>query len=325
MCKNYYVTIYAIVMLKLSFYGRKVKLKRFGTNLFLESKTGYAASMKSASKAGFKFVDFDLTEHNDPPYDQEEKFFSEVKRVADGEGVTLNQAHAPYMKGIRSDYDYFLGKDFERRVRDSIRRAGYLGIPYLVEHPFECYPKGYESEKMPLPEHKVMDKEVFDRNVEFFSKFKDDLKRYNVKMAIENCYLHDFVGRKHAPAICSRSVEMNALIDQLGDDHYCVCFDNGHLNLIDCEKISDYVKNVGKRIKVLHLHDNFGIQNDWFGELDRHLLPFLGSFDWQNFKTALDGIGFDGVYSFESSVYGPVQLIDDYYRLMFKSAQIIFD
>ena len=295
-----------------------------GTNLFFEAEVGYPVSMKAAAKAGFSNVDFDLTEHNDPPYDTEERFFTEVKKIADGEGITLNQAHAPYMKGLRSDYEYFESADFTRRVKDSIRRAGFLGIPYIVEHPFEPYPANYDSETVPLPEHKVMDTEVFKRNVAFFERFKDDLKQYGVKMAIENCFMHDFLGRKATPMIGTVSREMNALIDALGDEYFCVCFDCGHLNLLSCEPIADYVKNVGDRIKVLHLQDNFGIQNDWFGELDKHLLPYIGSLDWENLVAALKNINFNGVYSFELSPHGNPAMMEDMYAYTFKAANLIF-
>ena len=297
---------------------------QFGTNLFFEAEVGYPVSMRAAAKAGFKNVDFDLTEHNDPPYDIEERFFKEVKNIADGEGITLNQAHAPYVKGLRSDFSYFESADFTRRIRDSVRRAGMLGIPYIVVHPFEPYPAGYDAENVPLPAHKVMDVDLIERNVNVFSRFKEDLKEYNVKMAVENCFLHDFLGRKPAPQIGAYSAEMNALIDLLGDENYCVCFDCGHLNLLNNERIADYLDNVGGRVKVLHLQDNFGIQNDWFGELDRHLLPFIGSLDWQNLAESLKRINYNGVYSFELSPHGNPALMEDMYNYTYKAANLIF-
>ncbi len=67
---------------------------------------------------------------------------------------------------------------------------------------------------------------------------------------------------------------------------------------------------MGKNLTVLHLHDNFGALNDWFGEMDRHLLPFFGCVDWKGTVKALREIGFDGVFSFEVNPYGPLSQLE---------------
>lgn len=296
----------------------------FGTTLFFEKELGWKDSMQKAAKAGFKYVDFDLTEHNDPPYSEEEKFFAEVKKVADDCGIKFSQAHAPYMKGLQSDYSQYESEDFKRRVNDSIRRAAMIGAPYIVAHPFYTYPVDYKSEKIPFCYADTAE-ENFGHNIKVLSQFKDTLKEYGIKMAVENLNAHDFLGRCSAPAVCSTSKEMNAIIDALGDEFYCVCFDCGHLNVVNSEPIADYIKNIGaKRLKVLHLHDNFGIQNDWFGGLDRHLLPAMGGLDWENLAKALKEINYGGIYSFESSVHGYPETAEILYAYLNKVAHIIF-
>ena len=74
------------------------------------------------------------------------------------------------------------------------------------------------------------------------------------------------------------------------------------------------------RIEILHLHDNFGIQNDWFGELDRYLPPFVGSLKWDKLCEALKNINF----CFECSSYGLPVFLDREYEYIYDCANIIF-
>lgn len=79
------------------------------------------------------------------------------------------------------------------------------------------------------------------------------------------------------------------------------CFDTGHANIvgIDFEK---FIRTLGARLKVLHIHDNDGVA-------DLHQVPFtftktrenLASTDWEGFLRGLAGIHFDGVLSFETA------------------------
>ena len=79
------------------------------------------------------------------------------------------------------------------------------------------------------------------------------------------------------------------------------CFDIGHANLVGLD-VYDFVVTLGKHLKVLHLHDNDGIQ-------DLHQIPFTftktrentTSTDWNSFIEALKKIKFEGVLSFETA------------------------
>ena len=64
----------------------------------------------------------------------------------------------------------------------------------------------------------------------------------------------------------------------------------------------DFIVTLGKRLKVLHIHDNDGVG-------DLHQIPFTftrsrentASTDWKGFIKGLREIHFDGVLSFETA------------------------
>ena len=69
--------------------------------------------------------------------------------------------------------------------------------------------------------------------------------------------------------------------------------------------VPNFIRMFGKRIKVLHLHDNNGTY-------DQHLPPLMGdpgAVNWPDVFDALDEINYKGVYNFE------LQLVRYYYAL----------
>ena len=95
------------------------------------------------------------------------------------------------------------------------------------------------------------------------------------------------------------------MIDQMnekfGSEILGFCFDTGHANLIGVD-FENFITTLGKRLKVLHIHDNDGIS-------DLHQIPFSftrnrenkSSTDWDGFIRGLRNIRFDGVLSFETA------------------------
>lgn len=50
---------------------------------------------------------------------------------------------------------------------------------------------------------------------------------------------------------------------------------------------------MGKRIKVLHVHDNMGVT-------DQHLAPYMGNINWEDFIQSMREIDYQGSFSFET-------------------------
>ena len=78
-------------------------------------------------------------------------------------------------------------------------------------------------------------------------------------------------------------------------------FRNRHMELIHREP-ADYIRQIGSRLKILHMHEN-----DAIGDL--HQMPYTfgakpdDGVDWEDFCKALVEIGFDGTLSFETFPY----------------------
>ena len=294
---------------------------KIGTNLQFEKQIGYEKSLTLAAQAGFKYLDFDLTGNYDCDIKDEEKYFGNFLKIAQDLGVVINQAHAPYIKGQPTDSSVFIGKEFVEKVRASIRRAAILKCPYLVMHLYTPYMPNFEN--IPYEYDKYMEENI-KLNLEFCHLIEKDLEEYGVNMAIENTAAYDFTKRAHAPCVCATSKECNLYIDQLGEKNFSVCFDAGHLNVLAGETHEQFVRALKGRISVLHLHDNFGLLNDWFGELDRHLPPYIGTLEWDKLSKVLKEIGFGGVYSFEVNSYGPTENALDNYKYIYKAGKQIF-
>lgn len=294
---------------------------KIGTNLQFEKQIGYKKSLTLAAQAGFKYLDFDLTGNYDCATKDEERYFGEFLNIAEDLGVKIIQSHAPYIKGQSTDSSVFSGKEFTEKVKAAIRRAAILKCPYLVMHLYAPYMPNFKN--IPYEYDKYMEENI-KLNLEFCASIEKDLEEYGVNMAIENIVAYDFTKRAHAASVCATSKECNRYIDQLGEKNFSVCFDAGHLNLLAGETHAEFVKALKGRISVLHLHDNFGVLNDWFGELDRHLPPYIGTLEWNNLADALKEVGFNGVYSFEVNSYGPTINALDNYKYIYKAGAQIF-
>ena len=83
---------------------------------------------------------------------------------------------------------------------------------------------------------------------------------------------------------------------------------------------AEAIREYGKFIKVLHVHDNNGMR-------DEHLAPFLGTIDWQAFSAAIRKSDFDGVLSLECAPCSnlPNDLLEDMYSIYYKIAKAVYE
>jgi len=99
------------------------------------------------------------------------------------------------------------------------------------------------------------------------------------------------------------------MIDSAERENLGFCLDTGHLNLATPGP-GKYVRACGKRLVLLHLHDNHGMhdrpkveQGYWY-EDDLHIPPyfFKNSVDWRDFIAVLHEIDYQGVWNLELGV-----------------------
>lgn len=243
----------------------------FNLDTFLKNSDVYAGKIN-------KFFDADL--------ESLLAYFVEYKKAFEAHGIRPSQMHAPYpiLVSTRGDVTDYMQ---ETVIPKSIAIAGMMEIPWVVMHPFKLqYTYGIDVERA--------------MNLKYFISLIPLLKEHHVGVCVENLY--EGVGGRITEGTCADPQDAIYYVDTLnqlaGEELFGCCLDTGHMELTHREP-ADYIRQVGKRLKILHMHEN-----DAIGDL--HQMPYTfgskpeDSVDWDDFRKALDEIGFDGTLSFET-------------------------
>ena len=93
------------------------------------------------------------------------------------------------------------------------------------------------------------------------------------------------------PNRLSDAATLAALIEsELEPGDAGICLDFGHAHLMG--DVGDAVETAAEHLITTHVHDNHGRD-------DEHLVPYLGSIDWDHALVTMQKIGYDGVYVME--------------------------
>ncbi len=264
-----------------------------------------AAGFLQMKEAGFSCGDFSLNAYltNISLYRQEqndffdltetelEHFFAPHKEGARAAGIRINQMHMPYPNyvpnGKKSLNDYL----WNVVAPKSMKICAFFGCPYIVVHGFKLA-KNLGSE------------EAEWQRTERFLRFLAPLaKELGITICIENIY--GSLGSHIVEGPCCDARKAAERIDRINGDYGAqvlgFCFDTGHANLVGLD-FWDFIRILGCRLKVLHIHDNDGTA-------DLHQIPFTftrtrentASTDWDGLIKGLREVGFDQVLSFETA------------------------
>ncbi len=217
---------------------------------------------------------------------QLKSYFGSLKEAMQTYKIEASQMHAPYPVKIlgREKQNQFM---LEQVIPKSLAIASYLGIEWVVVHPIKLqYSLGIQRER--------------EENMVFFQSLIPLLNQYKVKICLENLY--EGVGNRITEGVCADPQDAADYIDRLnaiaGKELFGLCLDSGHLQLTHRDPYA-YLQKLGKRIKLLHLHENDGIA-------DQHQMPYsfgyckAGGQNWERLLWGLKEIGFDGTLSFET-------------------------
>lgn len=213
-------------------------------------------------------------------------YFEEYRKMFEKYGIKPSQMHAPYpiLVPTRADVTDYMQKVV---IPKSIAIAGWMQIPWVVMHPFKLqYKYGIEAEQA--------------MNLQYFQSIIPMLKEHHVGVCVENLY--ESVGGRITEGTCANPAEAAWYVDVLnqlaGEELFGCCLDTGHMELTHREP-ADYIRQIGSRLKILHMHEN-----DAIGDL--HQMPYTfgakpdDGVDWKDFCKALREVGFDGTLSFET-------------------------
>ncbi|MBR5519180.1 MAG: sugar phosphate isomerase/epimerase [Clostridia bacterium] len=195
----------------------------------------------------------------------------QILKISDECGIRSELGHLPY-DGM-SDV-----ANFSARMHRAIDASAALGLGCAVLHP----------NAVTVPMRKFRYQEQYDMVMNLLAPFAEHAHRIGLEIAIEN--MRVVPGAQHVHRFCQTAEEVCAVADALGIG---VCWDFGHANISGLQQ-AEALAYVGKRLKVIHVNDNRGID-------DEHILPFTGNVEWKDAMHGLALTGFDGLFNFELS------------------------
>lgn len=124
---------------------------------------------------------------------------------------------------------------------------------------------------------------LWETNASSFAEIADFAAGLGVKVTAET-----------GPANIITPIETLAMVRKADRRNLGVCLDSGHVNIGGSIKPADAIREIGRLLWTLHLHDNNG-------EGDLHLVPGRGSIDWRSVAEALRNVSCRGVLNLELS------------------------
>lgn len=206
--------------------------------------------------------------------------FAAAAKEAARAGVRLWSLHLPFYPFDAVDISS-LDEDLRTRSvqlnADIIRRAAAVGIDKFVIH----------ASGEPIADDKRSER--MSRAKKSLAALADVCEKSSVRLCVEDL-----------PRTClGHSIaDMQTLLE---DSRLFCCFDTNHITV---EKPQDVIRALGARIATLHVSD-FDFVNE------RHWLPGEGKIEWAAVVTALDAIGYDGVWMYEIATACPKTIYRD--------------
>ncbi len=201
------------------------------------------------------------------------------------EGLEVAQCHLPYYGGhLALPGDGSIGAFidmFGESWANAIEVAGRIGCPIAVMHPF--FDMNAEAEV------------TYEGNVKLIERLMPAMKKWNVKLALENCYGHNGT---YVDGHAARPEDIMEVLKRTDEEYVGACIDTGHANIFRIH-IGNMARMYGKRLIALHVNGNAGG--------DSHAIPYSIStwteqMDYHDFSAALKEIGYKGSYNLEVDV-----------------------
>jgi len=141
-----------------------------------------------------------------------------------------------------------------------------------------------------------------------FSQPGDNNRAAAFRSADEICRLAEPLGVRVAleliPNDLSSAASLVSLIERdLDAAHAGICLDFGHAHLMG--DVADEIETAAEHVMATHVHDNRRRTDD-------HLVPYLGSINWDMALMTMQKIGYDGTYLMElANTSVPETVLDD--------------
>ena len=233
------------------------------------------------AEAGFEAVDLSMYSTDNTYFEQSGKLLaSEVLRVAEGLGISVTSAHAPFSDFLPTAEAAAHNREVFSSMCHAFKIASRAGAETVVVHPAFICP------------HLTRD-ERFELNMELYYHLNNVARGEGVRILTENTYgRHSKKSDRLVKTVCSDTAELKRYADALCELDIGLCFDVGHASLVG-ESAESMIRELSGRINLIHVHDN-----DFY--TDSHTLPYLGETDFPAVCKALGRAGYSSDITMES-------------------------
>jgi len=235
-------------------------------------------SLTLAKDAGFEGVELALNGEGELSMESTESEIKEVKRLADGMGLSLYSLSSGLCWDYRlSDDDPAMREKAKDMIKKQLETAKILGADTILVVP------GVVNVEFSSPEKKVAYDVVYDRALEGLNDLKTYAESLQVNIGLENVWNKFLLS----------PMEMRDFIDKIDSPFVGSYLDIG--NTLYCGYPEDWVRILGDRIKKIHFKDYRLAAGGLHGFVDL----LAGDVDYPEVVRALGEIGYDDWVSAE--------------------------
>ena len=249
-----------------------------GINIWSFPAGSIKENLLLAKDAGFEGVELALNPEGELSVSSTEREITEIKKVADGIGLSLYSLSSGLCWDYRlSDDDAGMRQKAKDIIKKQIDTAKLLGADTVLVLP------GVVNVSFSHPEIKVPYDVVYGRALEGIGELKAYAEAAKINIGLENVWNKFLLS----------PMEMRDFIDKIDSDYVGSYLDIG--NTLYCSYPEDWVRILGKRIKKVHFKDYRMEAGGLYGFVDL----LAGDVDYPEVVKALDEIGYEDWVSAE--------------------------
>ena len=248
----------------------------------LRRRFGDFEAARLIAEAGFDCIDFSCYYwQEDAPAlgDGYAEYARSLRAHLDKLGLTCNQAHAPFVMKYGQPFD--LSCVEYRSVVRSMEVASILGASQIIVH------------SIAMPEELREDTEATHAcAMAYYTSLLPYAERFGIRIAVENLFVR-YKDRKFVYSKRLNSPEtLSRVVRELNSPYAVACLDMGHAAMVGYEP-EDFIRGMDAGLLcAVHMQDGDYIE-------DRHTIPYVGQYHWDEIMKALAETGYTGDLTFE--------------------------
>lgn len=229
--------------------------------------------IEACAKSKFKYMDLNFYFVSDEP--DYLKCVENIKKSSEKHKIGFTMSHAPFKYNPCFDEE-----QFELQVNDikkAMECANILGIDRMTVHSGFAFSRDSQ--------------ELIDKNVRFFTEILKFAEKYNVNIMVEN--ISEVIRKR--PLDIQTADDILAIKEKVNHPLLNACWDTGHANTLNLDQYSN-IKKLEGLLMGIHLQDNYGFNDD-------HMMPLLGTVNFDEVMKGLKDINYSGPFNFEVHVF----------------------